>query len=125
MTSLPLLVGQEGFSSTPIAQDTRLGTVVVMDAAKERDGLLVQRSMCGCSGRGCGEWADVDTRLLNDPSHFRRGECPFQGRPFFPPFGTVMAMVRRLRIANDAEYRSAHNRDKLPKYSPRDPREYA
>ncbi|RZU28906.1 hypothetical protein [Edaphobacter modestus] len=122
---LPLVVGKEGFPAEERPLESLCGFLVVVGKARERDGLLVQSCICGCSRRQCGEEADVDVRYLNDPSNFSSDVCAFQGRAFFPPFAELQAVATRRGIKNTAQYREAFTRGYLPKCSPKDPIEYA
>jgi hypothetical protein len=119
---LPLIVGRDGFPTTGMPLHSQVGMLMVVGEVRERDGLLVQYCLCGCSGRECGEAADVDVRLLNDLSSLDK--CVFRGRPFFPPYADLVAAVKKKGINNTDKYRAAFARGELPRCSPQDPSQY-
>jgi hypothetical protein len=119
---LPLIVGRDGFPITGIPLHSQVGMLMVVGEVRERDGLFVQYCLCGCSGRECGEAADVDVRLLNDLSSLDK--CAFRGRPFFPPYTDLVAAVKKKGINNTDKYRAAFARGELPRFSPQDPSQY-
>ncbi len=123
-TTLPLLRGREGFSALPMARNTPVGMLMVAGEARTRDGLTVQRCLCGCSQASCAEEADVDVRYLHDEANFAAGACVLQGRYFFPPFDELRAASARRKVGNTEQYRQAYVRGYLPKGAPMNPAEY-
>ena len=121
---LPLLVGRDGFPETPLKEDSSRGMLVVRGEPHLRDGIVVQRCLCGCSQRACGLESDVDVKFLNDPSNFETGDCVFRGPSFFPPYAEVVEAARAQGITDTAKYREAFARGRLPRCSPFDPSEY-
>jgi hypothetical protein len=119
---LPLIVGRDGFPITGMPLHSQVGMLMVVGEVRERDGLFVQYCLCGCSGRECGEAADVDVRLLNDLSSLDK--CVLRGRPFFPPYTDLVAAVKKKGINSTDKYRAAFARGELPRCSPQDPSQY-
>jgi hypothetical protein len=101
-----------------------VGTLVVAGDPFIRDGILVQRCLCGCNRSACSVEADFDVRFLNDPANFISDICPLQGKPFFPPFSELVAAIRSKGVGSLEEYRKGYARGYLPKGSPADPTEY-
>ena len=123
-TTLPLLRGRESFSAVPMARNTPVGMLMVAGEARTRDGLTVQRCLCGCNQSSCAEEAVVEVRYLHDEANFAAGACVLQGRPFFPPFDELRAASARRKVGNTEQYRQAYVRGYLPKGAPMDPAQY-
>jgi len=117
-------VGDELALRSALAIETEVGTLVVAGEPFMRNGILVQRCLCGCSRSSCSVEADFDVRFLNDPANFTSDRCPLQGKQFFPPFADLIAVVRSKGVSDTDQYRKAYARGYLPKGSPADPSEY-
>ncbi|HXP07760.1 MAG TPA: hypothetical protein VN828_04655, partial [Acidobacteriaceae bacterium] len=117
-------MGDERSPRSPLPLDNEVGTLVVAGEPVMRDGILVQRCLCGCSRNSCSVEADFDLRFLNDPANFISDRCPLQGKQFFPPFTDLLAAVRSKGVGDTEQYRKAYARGYLPKGSPADPAEY-
>jgi hypothetical protein len=120
----PLVLGDEAYPSTPIVLEIELGMLVVVGEPRLRDGVLVQRCLCGCNRSACLSEADFDVRFLNNPGNFSSGNCLLQGKAFFPSYEQLVASVRSKGVRDADQYRKAYVRGYLPKGSPADPAEY-
>lgn len=108
-------MGDERAPRSPLALDSKVGTLVVAGETFMRDGILVQRCLCGCSRSSCSVEADFDVRFLNDPANFTSDRCLLQGEQFFPPFEDLLAAVRSKGVSDTDQYRKAYAREYLPK----------
>ena len=122
--SRPLVIGDAAFPRSALPLDAEVGMLRVAGNARDRDGVLVQRCLCGCSRSSCPVEADFDVRYLNNPANFTSDGCPLQGKQFFPPFAELAAAIRSKGVGDTEQYRKAYARGYLPKGAPADPTEY-
>lgn len=120
----PLIRGSEGFPTTPVPIDEDRGFLTVSGEPVMRDGIIVQRCICGCNQAACALAADVDVRFLNNPADYQTEDCPLQTEAVFPPFSEVLEAARAQRVRTVGQYRRALVEGYLPVGSPSDPTRY-
>ncbi len=122
--SLPLLRGPDTAPGLPMQVRTSIGMLMVTGEARERDGVIVQRCLCGCSQPSCAEAADVDTRFLNLYANSPGQDCALQGVAFYPDFHALKSSVLACGVKTADDYRRMLTRGYFPKGTPVDPSAY-